>query len=253
MAKRIIDLTETTVVGDDVYIEVDKAAYSESRQMSLKTLLRSKETYVQNEAGNATAVANFTSREAIQITIDQDCTITVTGLTDEDEVWLKVIKGANDIVSFYGAGGEYSENTVQSGLTELVYVIRRYNTTADDTVTIKPIKTQLSDNAITITPAIGTVTLKSYFESTINDNICYFEGRFTYNAGGAATGLAATLSGWSVTKDNSGIIACSAYVVNGGSSYAANAAISTTSLGVSWYTSLSGDMEVYINGHFKVT
>lgn len=234
-------------------IVVDNGSGAIPKKMTMATLKRTKVDNIQDESGNATATADYTDYNAIEITIDRDCTITVSNIEDKEVVWLKIIKGTSDQVTLSTAptGSNYITSVSQYGTTNLLYKITQYKTATSEVRYFEPIIVQNIDTSITLTPTVGTITLKDYFESTVNNDVCHFEGSFTYNHT-SYSALSITITNWLIDKKNTGQIAASSWARNSGNVILSACRLDAGILNITFDNTLTGDTEILVSGHFKV-
>lgn len=264
MAKRIYSatpgagLTVSTVRDKDMHFEGDVDGYSETKAIPFDTMFHSKITSSQSDTGSATATADFTSYEAIQSTIDEDCLITVTGMQDESVYWLKVIKGASDMVTFYGVGGEYIIPSHQYGKTVLYFRITHYDTTSDDTIIIEPVMTTEQSSLITskFSGTGFTVSSLTYFDYTLEGTKCNFEMLLTIEMTAAQSAVTVNIADWAILKLNAALSTpCACEVIkNGATNITKSAIVNETSMIVTFDSAvaISDSITIMANGPFQI-
>lgn len=192
MAKRITDLGIQVGKDYDLKLEVDKSGFPESKQVDLSTLLQTSATNNVDASGNATYTADFSGYDIINLTIDQDCQLSFTGLSEGISNYLIVTKGVSDRVTFQGIGG-YSD-TRQTGITGLhLEIIDR-----PGLIYVRQLNNQwpgnLASNKFTAV-GVATITSFDYVRYTLTENQCLIYGKMDISAQGE-TSIIINISGF---------------------------------------------------------
>jgi len=247
--KRIDGLTIETVKAWDQKLAIDKAAYTEARSLNLEVLQRTRVSKSQSEISSSSATLDFSAHEQILLIIAQDFTATISNVPNNSVNYLKVTKGSTDVITFVGADEE--NEAFQNGLTEIWYKVTGVN----GDVILERLNTQLTQNLVIgdFSSTSGTVTTFDYFESTINDNICSFEGSFTFTTSSLVDSFTINIANWNIQKKQSSFTSTSNYVRIDDERVSAIMIITDTYLSVFLPASYNDDVEIKLNGQFKVS
>lgn len=209
MAKRIRDLTVQATKAFDQVIEIDKTGLTETKQLTVETLQRTKVPTNQDGTGGGSKVVTFEFNDYINLTINANTTAQLSTIKDRETVYLKVNKGSSDILSFQTFPGLFLEEAQQVGLTQLFFEITRMNDASDTSTTptiIKQLNSQASGTLTTGDFSLlgGTITSVDHFRWSTNKNICTFNGEFDITATSNLTELNISIIGdWSVNPVDS--------------------------------------------------
>ena len=256
MAKRIY--SATAGVGLDIestfdfdqYYEVDADAYLETKAIKAETLLRTRPSASFDRSGLGTTAITYSTYNNAIVTITTDNVITIGALGNNETCYLTVEKAAANLVTFSGATLLGTIDAYQTNRTELRFRLD----SVDGGIIISQLNNQFGDSLVStdLTPSSGTITSFSYFNSTINDNICNFEAKFTYTPSASISTVQIDLSNWDVTKYNSGASACPISATEGVLPAPCVATIEEDTLYITYFTAITGASIISVNGSFRI-
>lgn len=167
-----VDLSKDGTIGFDQEIPVTDGSGlgNPPLAMSLDTLLRDRATATSDRSGAATGSFGFTTYNSVEATIDQDFTVTALGTKHNETCYMLLNKGADDIVTFSGAGIDDVVEHVQVGRTQQLY---KFESIGGYNVVSLINKQKIINLTIAnLTISTGTIADVNYFNWTVNDNIC---------------------------------------------------------------------------------
>jgi hypothetical protein len=167
MSARILDLGEQIPLDYASMIEVDMLAFPESKQQSLLNVLRTSPFKAVSATGLSAYTLDVVSKN-MQITISVDCLVYFNGLNEGETLYLRVLKGVNNIITF----GMIltSIDSRQIGRDELRFRVDKYA----GIITVTRLDCQEDANrAITdIAYAGGSILSLDRFRYLLNNNMC---------------------------------------------------------------------------------
>lgn len=251
--KRAYDLDPQPTLSFGQSLVADISGNIELKKMSIETLLRTKVANTIDATGVATKEISFSNYNVALATIDQSCEFDIGGIFNNETVYLKVIKGAANIVSFYLVD---LLNITQLGRTELYFEITKVNGVTFVKLLNNKINKNVISSNLTVT-AGGSLTSFDYFNATTTNDICNYSASFTVTTGGVvAPIISLNIANWAITKYNESVAEpCSIVVGVDGVFADIKACLMTNEVIVIVPTTsiaANADCEIVINGTFRV-
>lgn len=251
MSKRIYSATPGSgldiqaTLNYNQYFEVDEDGFSETKAIKSDVLLRTRPSEIIDASGESEIQIAFDTYNTAIVTINSGCEFTVYP-KDNETCYIYVLKSAANVVTFNGATLMYS---CQTKSLVLVFKIESVN----GVFTATQINNQFNDSLSIgdLIPLSGTVTTFTYFKSTINNNICSFEGSFIYTPASSVSAVIINISNWNVTKFNTGSTSCNSFC-QAAAVIGSHAAISETVLSIYFNSAIATATTILINGSFRV-
>ena len=195
MAKRIVQLNPEDVNNYGLQVEVDAAAFPESKRMSLATLLRTAPSDVVDASGLSSYTVDFGSQPVVDLTINQDTVLTLTGLNENETAILRINKAEDNIVTFNNIDGTIDAE--QKNKQALTFRIGSYlgKIIAERTNTQYGFVTSLAN----LTPIDASIVVLNYMEYQVNYNICNFNSEFQVKLNVARNNVALEIANFPLT------------------------------------------------------
>jgi len=175
MSARILDLGEQIPLDYASMIEMDMLAFPESKQQSLLNVLRTSPFKAVSATGLSAYTLDVVSKN-MQITISVDCLVYFNGLNEGETLYLRVLKGVNNIITF----GMIltSIDSRQIGRDELRFRVDKY--AGIITVTRLDCQEDMNKSITDIVYEGGSLVSVDRFRYLLNNNMCTLSARIAF-------------------------------------------------------------------------
>ena len=214
--------------------------------MTIEKLERTRVPADLSEVGNSSGNLSFSSFDQISLTIDEDYSASFIGIPDNSINYLKVIKGSDNIITFV-SGDTIKASQIDK--TELYFTI----SSIDGNVIITQENNQSSGSLLIgdLSISAGTIIAFSFFNWSINNNICTLESKFEVELFGTTPNYSVELSNFNISIVNE-IVALASYSNSNDFDLKAVLVDSGILFRVSPDPTVGGDITLFFSGSFQI-